>query len=570
MIKLKTLIVDANYKLIGFIGEGTDKEFGGMTKDKVVRPISLKHIFDVDFSNRQIVAKRGTIIEKEGFKLNDLSMTMLLNNSYIPVVNTITLTKRYVQDNENIGFEVIIGDDENKKAKFTYENVIKMCDLFKPTNFIIRSGKDNKRFIAGKAGFPLTDLEVEVIGEASTAKRTKSTTKQSEAVTGGFVTEIDILDLYDFIRSVNGFIINLPGTEYKATTESASATEDFIPFNIGEVGSPWIDFNETKFNASCNFKKPGAVAVNFGTKRTNVISFLYRRKNIFFNGDNYIQKLGVVINPSAEAALLEKFGRSMSFTPITDPGITSPIGMLTAQPGAKIYEVDTSKIGMIAKGKLDSCILSTADIYNKTYNIIQNKAVTKYLNGLIKELAEVGGVPTGKKIRDIAPQFAAMSNEELLKLEEIGIDIYSGAFLKKDDSHKTSGSDDEQVEVSYTIEGMSYDKLTYKQMVECGDKVPEFLVAVVKKFAGIEDLYERGEKAREMVDKLAKSTEVLKREIWMHKCAMYIKSNKSSVHAHDKRNWEVNPKKRTKAKCYNCKTKGYENLQLLVNNIDID
>lgn len=567
MIKLTQQIVDQNYKLIGFVGEGKAKEFGELSNDKVERPISLKHIFDTNFSNKQIVAKSGKITEKEGFKLNTLSMLMLTDSGYAPVDNTITITKRYVQENENIGFGVTIGKDQ--PGKFTYENTIKMCDAFRPTNFVIRYGQDNKRFIAGKAGSPLSELPFEVIGKASPAKKTKSTTKPVEAITAEFVNEVDILDLYDFIRNVNGFIINLPGSKYKTTTESAGVDKEFVPFNIGEVGTPWLDFNETKFNVSCNFKKPGAIALEMSHgKKTNIISFVYRRKNIFFNGENYIQKLGVVIPNGSEDELNRMFGKSMSFTEITDVGMTRPISMLIAQQNVKFYEVDTSKIGIIAKSKLDSLIMPTKDIYGKVLSLTQNKMITKYLNGMLKELKSTA-FTAGEKVKDIAPQFAAMSNEELMTISENGVDIYSGAFTLKDESSKTSGTAEEAVEVEYAIEGLSASKLTYKQMDECGDKVPNFLTAVISKYKSIEDFDERGRKAREMIDIMEKSTSEIKRSLWLHKCAMYLKGNKTAVHSHDKRNWELNMGKRTKAKCYNCKIKGSEKLQLLVLNIDI-
>ena len=491
------------------------------------------------------------------------------NKEYVPIENTIKITTRYVQNNENIGFGVQLGNGST--AKFTYENTIKMCDLFRPLNFVIRYGKENKRFIAGKAGCPLSELPVEVIGSTTDAKRVKPTTKDKGKVTGDFVQEIDIMDLYSFVNKVNGFIINLPNTEYKATTQSSAVAKEFIPFNIGEIGVPYLDFNETKMNVSCNFKKPGAVAIELKPgKMTNVISFVYRRKNVFFNGDNYIKRLGIVINPSDEQALLNTFGKSMSLTEITDVSMIGPISMLIGQQGMKFYEVDTSKIGLIAKSKLNTMILSGNTLFEKVLRLNQNKLITKYLNGMLKEIKEVTGDVSGDKINDIAPQFAAMSTNELEKLEANGIDIYSGAYTVKDDTVKSKGiPGDDTVEIAYAIEGLNPSSLTYKQMVAGGDKVPNFLSTVISRFNSISNIGERAVKAREMVTELEKSSNEIKRELWMHKCAMYIMSNKSGVHSHDKKYWELNTKKRTKAKCYNCKLKGCEKLQLLVSNIDI-
>ena len=566
MIKLTSMIVDGSYRLVGFIGEGRAKDFGELSTEKVTRPISLKYMFDTKFSNKQMAIKGGSIIEKEGFKLSNLSMVMLENNGYTPVDNSITLTKRYVKDNENIGFGVVLA---GRPAKFTYENVIKLCDMFKPTNFVIRNGAEGKRFIAGKTGASLTSLPVENIGEASTAKRTKSTTKEADKITGGFVTEVDILDLYDFIRDVNGFIVNLPSTHYKANTASAAAGEDFVPFNIGEIGTPYPVFNETKFNVSCNFKKPGAVIMTLDGKKQNVITFTYAQKNVFYNGDNYINKLGVIIPAGAVDKLINKFGASMSFTEITDPGVITPICMLIAQQNVKMYEVDTSKIGIIAKGKLDSLVIDTKTVYEKTIRLMQNKLIAKYMNGLLKELKE-SGITVGSKPKAIAPQFSGMSDEALNTLMENGIDIISGAYTVKDYSKKTSGSStDDVVEVQYAIDGLNVERTSYKMIAEGGDKIPNFLNAIVAKMNSITDMEARAIKANEIAEQIEKENNQIKRELWLHKTAMYLKSNKSSVHAHDKKNWELNTKKRTAAKCYNCKVAGCEKLQILVKNIDI-
>lgn len=567
MIKLTQTIVDQSYRLIGFTGEGKAKDFGDLSNEKVMKPISLKFIFGTRFSNKQISVKNGTIIEHEGFRLNKLPMIMLTDSGYVNVDNTIKLTKRYVQDNVNIGFGVEMG---GTPAKFTYENVLKLCDLFNPVNFVIRTGKDNKRYISGKPGSSISDLPVEVVGTTTAAKRVKPTTKEAGPVTGELVHEVDILQLYEFIRSVNGYIINLPGTEYKATTESAAAAKEFVPFGIGEVGVPYLDFNESKFNVNCNFKKPGAVAIELKPGRiTNVITYVYRRKNVFFNGENYIKKLGVVVPTSSEAELLSRFGKSMAMTAITDPGMVSPICMLIGQTNVKIYEVDTSKIGIIAKSRIDSFILDTNNLYKDVLQLTGNKFIIKYLNGLIKDLKATGCVPESSKLRDIAPQFAAMDNSELEKLSENGIDIYTGAYTSKDESRKTSGSSEDTVEVEYAIEGLNANSLTYKKMVEDGSKNPDFLNSVISSMESIENFGDRADKAYEMLEKLQKTNDEIKRRIWLHKCAMYLKSNKSSVHSHDAKMWVLNDKKRTKAKCYNSKVKGCERLQLLVLNIDI-
>ena len=117
MVKLTHLIVDTNYRLIGFVAEGKAREFGELGNSKICRPVTLKYLFDTNFNNKQISMSRGTIIEKAGFKLNDLHMLMLQGGEYKDIDNTITLTKRYVKDNENIGFDVTLGTGKRPAAK---------------------------------------------------------------------------------------------------------------------------------------------------------------------------------------------------------------------------------------------------------------------------------------------------------------------------------------------------------------------------------------------------------------------------------------------------------------------
>ena len=283
-----------------------------------------------------------------------------------------------------------------------------------------------------------------------------------------------------------------------------------------------------------------------------------------------IKKLGVVIPADKESELLTKFGRSMALTEITEPGMIQPISMLIGRIGMKFYEVDTSKIGIIAKSKLSSMVMDTPKLYYSVMQLTVSKLRIKYINGLLKELQEMGCVVESEKIKDIAPQFAAMNTTDLEILSENGVDIYSGAYTIKDDNRKTSGvSGEDTVEIAYEIEGLTPKSLTYKQMVEGGPKVPNFLASVIDGLSKIENLGERAIKAKEILAEEQKKADEAKRALWLHKCAMYMLSNKSGVHSHDKRNWEVNTKRRVKAKCYNCKLKGCENLQVLLMNVDI-
>lgn len=569
MVKLDSLVVDTSFRLIGFVLEGSPKDFGEFAADnkvKVHKTVSLSYLFNSNFVNKQISMQGNTIVEKEGFKLSSLKMLMFNGNEYISIDNTIKLVRRHVQNNENVGFDCIIGGKPVKNI--SYVNVINLCNMFKPVNFVVRNSTNNKKYIAGKTGETLSSLEANYIGDKPVAKRLKSSATDAPEMTGDFKKDIDIFELYDFIRGVNGFIVNLPGTKYKATTNSPSASEEFVPFNIGEVGSPWLDFNETKFNISCNFKRPGAVAVKFENKTTNVITFIYRRKNIFYDGKNYISRLGVVIPNSAEESLISTFGKTMTFTEIVDPGIVMPISMLIAQTNVKMYEVDTSKVAMMTKEKAKKQILSCEEIYDNVRKLTENKFRLKFLNGELKDLKANANVPSAEKIRGVAPQFAAMSNAELEILTQNGIDIYSGAFTSKEEYQSKPKEESDAIEIQYIIEGLNVSSVSYKDMVNESAKVPEFMLQFISKIKTYRsDLIKYGEILIESIDRLNKENSDIKRRMWLHRIAMYTLSNMTSIHSHDKDNWELNTKKRTKATCYNCKVEGCERLQLLVSNV---
>lgn len=567
MIKLIKLVVNKDYRLLGFMAEGTEKDFGGSSRHKVTDVISLNRMKAMGFKNKQIVIRNGVIVEQGDFRLNHLDMLMAVDEGgFIPVDNTIAITKVYMMNNERVGFELTFGD--GSAHKISYNNTISLCDLFRPLNFVVRY-KDNKRFIAGKANSSLSSIPVETLGVESKAKKPKPAAKAIEQVTGDFINEIDILDLYDFIREVNGFIVNLPGTAYKTTTESSAVGAGFIGFDIGEVGTPWLDFNETKLNVSCNFKKPGVLPLEISPGvNKNIVTFVYRRKNIFYNGQNHIGRLGVIIPEGEQDRVLAKFGKSMSFTPITNDKMIQTMYMLTGKRKIVLYEVDTSKVGLIARSKLDELIIPTQDVYKYQLDLTKSKLIIKYLNGLMKELDTSGEFNGSKK--EIAPQFKSLTSNELEVLEANGIDIYSGAFTLRDEGHKSSGmGQDDLIEMEYGIDGLYASKFTYKQICECGEKIPKFLKDVVYEFGGISDINTKMERASSLLEEMNSRVNHSKRKLWLHKSAMYLKSNKSGVHSHDKKNWELDERKRTKSKAYNCRLQGCEKLKLSLKNIDI-
>ena len=574
-MKLTAMILDPNRRLIGFMVSGKAKEFGEMGNAEYERPLSTKYLMDIKFNNRQAYFSGGNITEKSGFHINQLRMLISSGDTLTEIPNTMKLTTRYVHNNENIGFDVVFGNGDT--AKYKYADVMKLAELFKPDNFVVKVNDAGKQFIAGKSGCPLGALPVVEIGEASTAKKTKSAAKPVTPVTGTMVNYTDIFDVFEFVNSHSGFIINFAGTKYEATGDKIETTPSaFKPLGVGEVASPYLDFNETKFNASCKFKNPGVIEIGTpnpgpvfaGHVNNQVYTYVYRSKNIFYNGEHRLTKLGIIIPENAVEELYNRFSRSMAITEVTDETVIAVVNRLINWPNSKVFEVDTSKLALISPEKYNKFILDDAGIYRETLKLAKAKIAMKYVRGALKELAGFGYV-TAPKNRPIAPQFAMKSEEELRALIMAGVDIYTGSYSESGETtYRSSGDGPAIPEVSYIIDGLDPKNYDYKKLTTT-DKCPEVIAVMIDKVNAETDMVAKSKLLNAMSVELTKNESDAKKALWLHKTSMWLKANKLGVHKHNPQNWELNTKKRTKAICYNCNTPEAKGLQLLVLNTDI-
>lgn len=574
-MKLTAMIIDPNKTLIGFLVLGKASEFGEMGNEQYERPLSIKYLMDIKFNNRQAYFSNGIITEKGGFHINQLRMVVAKGDTMEDFPNSIELTSRYVHNNENIGFGVKFGDGSENRYK--YADVMKLAELFKPVNFVVKTNDAGKQFIAGKTGSPLGNLTVIEIGDAGTAKRTKSGAKPVSPVTGKMVNDIDIMDVFDFVNKYNGFIINFANTEYQATGEYLeSASDKFKSLGIGEVGNPILEFNETKFNATCKFRNPGVVQIGptnpgpvfAGVANNMVYTYIYRSKNIFYNGEHHLTKLGIIIPNKAVEELYNLFSSSMAITEVTDTKVIEIVNRLINWKDSKIFEVDTSKLSLISPKKYDNYIMDDEGVYRETLKLAKAKIAMKYVRGALKELAGFGYV-TAPKNRPIAAQFAMKSEEELKNIIMAGIDIYTGAFTEVGEKTANKNAKTDAVpEVSYIIDGLDPKNYDYKKLTTT-DKCPPAIAIMIDKVNNEEDLIKKSKLLNDMMVELERNEREAKRAIWMHKTCMWLKANKLGVHKGDAANWEINTKKRTKATCYDCKLPKVKGLQLLVMNTDI-
>lgn len=577
-MKITAVIVDANFGLIGFKVSGKSHEFGYFGNEPKEFSVSINWMMESRFNNSQLYAGNGKLTEKGGFHINQLPMLMSANGQMNPVNNTIKLTSRYVNNNENIGFGVEFGDGNT--AKYKYADIIKLSSLFRPENFVIKTNDKGRVFIAGKSGCAISDLPVVAVGDAGTAKKTKSGAVEGSAITGGgIVNNTDIIDLFEFVNKHNGFIINFHDTKYEATGETTKyAADNFKSLGIGEVASPYLQFAETAFNASCRFKNPGFVSMPtentgaptfIGMAQAGVYSYIFRTKNIFYNGDIRLKRLGVILQASDEAEFISVFGKSMSITPVTDETTIKVVNQLINWSNSKIYEVDVSKLALISPAKYDGFILNHADLFNAVLKMSSAKMIKTYARGAIKGLNAIG-VFNPPKNREIAPQFRMKSQDELEKLILAGVDIYTGAFTEDGRVEKNSSAEDKSAnpEVRYIIDGLDPKNYDYKKLCD-PDKCPDIVAGVIRQLDSIEDPVERIKKLNSAIDEYDKLEYEAKKKLWLHKTAMWLKSGKRGVCMDDSRSWVVNTKKRTKAICYDCLDAAAPGLQILCLNTNI-
>lgn len=587
MLKITKSIVNLQRSLIGFMIEGKESEFGGFSNEKIERGIPTNKLIAMKFSNNQISTVKNKIVERNNFKINSLPMVVFTDNGYIPMDNTVNIIKRFVQDNKNIGFRVQFAD--GSEDNFKYENVLMLCKWFKPGNFAIRTSAKGLVYICGKQGTSLDKIPAEIIGEEAEkkTKRMKSAAKEkTNTFNGAFENGCDILDVYEFIADCGGCVIKLPNEEYTAKTTENAESEGFTSLGIGEVASARPEFNATKINVNAGFKKVGFIEVPVNGVSQKITTFVYRKKSIFYNGDNNMKKFGIAVPTENEEELIKKIGSSLALEKITDTAITAPLGQVIDAKSLSFYRVDASKIDLISKEKRKNSVLTSkklVDICKKKYVL---KLIEKALGpkgGLLKELKneltdEDIAKATNKKI---AGMFAMFNKEALDVISSSGIDVYTGAYNAPASSNKNgakSGGTSEEtqnVEVEYILKGYDAGKLTGSKILTAvrnndTTAVPQEVIEKIIKIESISDAKERYAKATKMYNTVLNKEADLDKKLWMHIASMYINGNKAKIHTHDAKYWTPDISSRVKtANVYQCNAKGCEGLTIKFKGVEI-
>lgn len=571
MLKLVKTIVSVNRTLVGFVIEGTEREFGGMSTNTVQNALSVKELIARKFNNNQIKITDGrSIQEKGGFRINTLPVCVLDNNQYIDIDNKITLVQRFVQNDMHVGFRVRFGD--GSEANYKYENIIAMCKWFRPDNFVIRQSANNKSYIAGKAGCTkLADLPAVYLDEP-TKKRLKSAAKDKvEGITGALPTGFDIIELYSYVDSLKGYVIKLPTEKYKAVNVESFDSDEangFRALGIGEVASARPMFNSQNLNVNGDFKKVGIVPVEMAGQKVPITTYTRKTKSIFLNGENRIGKLGIAIPSDKEAELIQKFGSYLAMEKIENAVITKPLSSVIDSASLVFYSVDVSKLDLISAKRQESSILPTSKLYELLKQRYEYKLFSKFIGtraGYIKELkAELGDDAVAEASgRRKFGAFAMMNDEALAAIRDAGIDIYTGAFsaASKADALKPavktdrSKDDIEEICIAYTIKGYDESKMTGKQVRQYSmselqsdrNKVPAVVANNVRQVLSMEGTpAQRLVAATKIYNQIEERLDEIERILWMHNAAMYIAGGKRLIHKHDAQKWSIDVSSRVK------------------------
>lgn len=586
-VKLVKSIINSKLNLAGFVVEVDDKNpFLNLNSSKNVAVVTARDLIARGFVNDQVDCSEGVIKEKGSFKINELPMLLYSEEKGYPelveVENKIKLLARIIVNNRLAGFRVgLLG----KELVLKYSDVIKLSMWFKPENFVVRYMGD-KSYIAGKQGVTrLEDLPAEYfVNEGKQLKRVHGSAHGKAKVEVKPLTPPtkDLATLYNILREYGGVVLKLPDEEYKTIKKSTvKYGEEFTPLKVGEIGDPKIDFGEKNLNANTLFKKVGTVTVSIeGGESFPVYTYVWSRKSIFVNGQNYMPYFAIGIVSDGAARIRSEFGAELITREITDRKAIEPIKQLTGNPNLVFFEVDTSKLYIISKERSDKYIMTNQDILKYTETLTLSKVYRKYYNGLIKEIVEEAkkaGVNLDEG-RPIFKLFEGMPKEYLEAIRNAGIDIYTGAYVKtvKVEPSEEAKTEDEEtrkvVEIEYAIRGLhNITRLTYKDLkaIANGKEPPPGLsdkfVTMIRSIENISNLREKYELAISGRNKLEDIIVKCKRKLYLHKLAMYYAGD-GRIHTHDREYWLEVPG-RGKSATFNCLDTGCENLYVKVSGV---
>lgn len=574
-VTLKKVVIDTRGSLIGFVVEAPASFFGIIGDANLEYTKTLADLKAMQFCNKQVDMRNNRIRELGNFKLNSLPCLVYADGKLIDIDSSVTLTSRFVSGSKVIGYNVRFEGFPGKPevAKRT-EEITQLAKWMKPTNFMLKTNYDtNKMYLNGK-GCSLSDLPEVNIGEKKTRKGTNTPVKarsQGQPIKAGIDPNVensfDILDIYNIVAELGGQVVHFPTEKYEAVSESGTKTEEgFQNSNLGELASPYLDFNSQKLKVNAQFKKLGFVLVNVsGRGPAPINTYIHRTKSIFVSGEAHIKKFGIVVSHEKQEELMRRIGQSLAVTPYKLGSLATAVSRFGSVPNPVCFSVDASSLSLISSEKAKNSLMSANKIATLCKMRYEYKIIRKYCNAMMNDIKkELGGKTSIDKAqnKEIYSEFRFFSEDVLEVLKEAGFDIYSGAYSKTTETStsESKGTKDKEVGVGIAYMMKDYDdsKKTaaiIKKAVQNRDTsvISEPILNVLVVGDSISSPYDRYTWAEKTARDADRQLDEIERLFWMHNATMFRAGNRKLVHTHDAADWVPMPTKATTYEAYQSK-----------------
>lgn len=560
-------IVDDSCKLIGLIFNGKDTEFGGKSNSVVEKRFPIKALPN-GFKTPEVEINNGSVAVLGDFRLSHLDrMELFRQDQCIPFDNKMELLSAFSDGKNTVGFTVGFLNNSVQK-KLRYNDVINRALYFKPSNFVVRD-VNGKYVICGKQGvMKLEELPVIYINGAPSVNKAATTEKrvdrneterskvkdinEYQEVSG---IETDILDIYDFIRSNNGYILKIRDEKYVPQDTSKKVDYgNFKPFKGLEIAGPLLKYGEKKINATLAFKKLGFVTSE--ETGNNYKTFIHTSKSVFADGMNTMNRIGVVIKPEA----IEWFRQRNLICAMSvwkDREVLNNLAMFMNVNDMRYIEIDISKVGVIADSKRKEKIMTNEQLKEACIQMYTCKLILKYMGNageLVKGIKKRIGNQKYAELYagGLNHEFRGYDEKTLQDIKDCGINIITGEFQRyASESSGKESKEDLDIYIEYLYGGLDYTKVTGKQMVQMaaiGDDsvIPRVMINTINTIEHMKDDSEKLEAVKKIKMETERKVENINRKLWEHRAAMYLEGRRKYIHVHDKASWVPDDKSRAK------------------------
>ena len=545
MFQVVGSVINDQLHLVGLAIRGDIKAFGEVGEGEVTRLIGLGECGKFLGKCTNFKIQDNKIVAKSGVKLSDLKMY----HKGLEVSNEMTLTKRLVQYDKVIGYEVTFGKGDVKR--FSVPDCVKLTGWFKATNFLVNE-RNGKKYLSGKR-CKLDELPTLYGGKnkKATAKKETIAMKSADKLeNSGQVgnVDIDLLDIFNALETHNCYIIETDKENYKRVADgSGKVDEQFIDLNLGKIASAKLSHHKDKVDCNLDFKKAGLVQVD-GVGP--VLTYTHHTKTIFRNGKNHMGHVGIVVEEDKVKSIydfLSQFGANIKLESMDNDVKKNAIKMLTGLQGnIEILKLDLSGIPIMSEKKYYYNLLHVGTVLDYTRTVERANIILKAIKPQIKEFKNLD-----KKVCD---RFAIYGEEALKAIAENNIDIYTGGYkgiIKKEDLDMKDLKDikkqvtDEDIAIVYSVLPSTLSKITANQLWEKGTGVDNIIDNAIKSCHNMSK-----EELLEYKDSLDSQVRYIRTVLWLHKVAMVNQGNYKYIHQHNKDcNWEL-VSENTKSKTY--------------------